>query len=355
MLDGGGTEAEIHGVCAAVDRETAWMALHQEILSVRQRRTALEAREIELLLDAEETRLFRRFGYTSIYAYIEAELGYSHHAATERMRVGHELHALPNMHDAFHDGELTWSCVRELTRIVTPETEIAWLDAVEDKRADQVQRMVRGKSRGDLPTDPSDPRKIRHRIVLDGISEETFMAWKQARVAAAAEAGGSVTDDQLARALAKAALEPAAAERPAGPRFMSAVVTCRACRETTIVGAGIEVPVSAARAERVACDCVHAGDLDTCELTKPVGCIPAALRRKVWIRDKGQCVGPGCRSCRYLEVHHIIWREHGGWNCITNLVLICDAHHAQIHDGLLVITGRAPDLVFETRVSPSWD
>src|SRR4051812_34794803 len=134
-----------------------------------------------------------------------------------------------------------------------------------------------------------------------------------------------------------------------------AAVTCRACRETSIVGAGIEVSVSAARAERIACDHVHAGDLDTCALTKPVGSIPAALRRKVWIRDKGQCVVPGCRSCRYLEVHHIIWREHGGWNCITNLVLLCDAHHAQLHDGLIVITGRAPDLVFETRVSPSWD
>src|SRR4051812_31202190 len=258
MLDVGGIETVTQGVCAAVDRESGWMALHQEIVSVKLRRTALEAREIELLLDAEETRLFRRFGYASIYAYIEAELGYSHHAATERMRVGHELHALPNLREAFRDGELTWSSVRELTRIVTPATESAWLDAVEDKRADQVQRMVRGKARGDLPTDPTDPKKIRHRIVLDGICEEAFMAWKQARIAAATEAGGSVTDDEIVRAFAKAVLEPVASgDRPTGPRFMTAAVTCRACRETTIVGAGIEVAVSAARAERMACDHVH--------------------------------------------------------------------------------------------------
>ena len=341
---------------ATTERERAWMALYAELRSVWKRRTALEAREIELLIEAEETYLYRWLGYPTIYVFIEQEIGYSHHVATERVRVGHELRDLRGVRELFDAGALPWSSVRELTRVVTPETEQVWIDAVEGKRADEVQQLVRGKSKGALPTDPTDPAKIRHRIVLAEVSEEALMLYRQARIAIANGQDGACSDEHVVRAMAKAVLEPPAGEgRPSGPRFMTAVTTCRTCKASAIVGTGAEVPLTAAHAERVACDHVHAGDLETNELTKPVGSIPAALRRKVWIRDQGRCVVPGCRSCRYLEVHHVVAREHGGTNTIGNLVLMCDAHHGQLHDGILTARGTAPDLVFGMPVSPSWD
>lgn len=341
---------------ATDERERAWRALYAELKSVWMKRTALEAREIELLLEAEETRLFRWLGYPTIYAFIEKELGYSHHSATERVRVGHELRELPGVRERFDAGELPWSTVRELTRVVTPRTEPVWLDAVEGKRADEVQQMVRGKSKGALPTDPVDSSKLRHRIVLADISEEALMRFKQARIAIANEQDGACSDDRVVEAMAKAVLEPVPVEpRPSGPRFMTAVTTCRSCKGSAIVGVGAEVALTVAQAQRVACDHVYAGDLETNELTKPTGSIPAALRRKVWIRDKGQCAVPGCRSCRYLEVHHLLAREHGGTNDIGNLVLLCDAHHGQLHDGIITVRGSAPDLVFGVPLGPSWD
>ncbi|MBL9014098.1 MAG: hypothetical protein JNL83_07970 [Myxococcales bacterium] len=48
-------------------------------------------------------------------------------------------------------------------------------------------------------------------------------------------------------------------------------------------------------------------------------------------------------------------REHGGTNAIGNLALMCDAHHAQLHDGILTARGAAPDLVFGLPLGPSWD
>lgn len=338
------------------ERERAWMALLAELRSVWKRRSALEAREIELLLEAEETRLYRWLGYNNIYAFIVAELGYSHHVATERMRVGHELRELHGLRETFHAGELQWSSVRELTRVVTPQTEQVWIEAIDGLRVEDVQQMVRGKSKGALPTDPVDPRKIKHRIVLEDVTEEALMLFKQARVAIANGQEGACSDDLVVRAFAKAVLEPApTGDRPTGPRFMTAVTTCSTCKASAIVGAGAEVAITAEHAARVACDHVHVGDLQTSELTKPVGSIPAALRRKVWIRDRARCVVPGCKACRYLEVHHVVARENGGTNTIGNLALLCDAHHAQVHDGIITLRGVAPDLVFGMPLSPSWD
>ena len=267
---------------ATGEREQAWMALLAELRSVWKRRTALEAREVELLVEAEETQLYRWLGHANIYAFIETELGYSHHVATERVRVGHELQELQELRGLRHAGELPWSSVRELTRVVTPETEQVWIDAIEGKRADEVQQLVRGKAKGALPTDPTDTTKIRHRIVLVDVSEEALMLYRQARIAVAKDQAGTCTDDDVVRALARAVLEPPApGDRPSGPRFMTAVTTCRSCKASAIVGAGMEVPLGAAQAARIACDHVSAGDVETSALTRP------------WARSRRRC---GARS-----------------------------------------------------------
>lgn len=33
--------------------------------------------------------------------------------------------------------------------------------------------------------------------------------------------------------------------------------------------------------------------------------IPAKVKREVWLRDKGRCAHPGCRSTHFLEYDHI--------------------------------------------------
>ena len=80
----------------------------------------------------------------------------------------------------------------------------------------------------------------------------------------------------------------------------------------------------------------------------PTLTIPKATREFVWARDQGRCRVPGCRATRNLACHHIEFRALGGDHDEQNLTLICAGHHTLLHDGLLVITGRAPDqLVFK--------
>ena len=46
----------------------------------------------------------------------------------ERVRVGRALRTLPQIEQAFIDGELSYSRVREVTRVATVQTERGWLE-----------------------------------------------------------------------------------------------------------------------------------------------------------------------------------------------------------------------------------
>ena len=59
--------------------------------------------------------------------------------------------------------------------------------------------------------------------------------------------------------------------------------------------------------------------------------IPDGLRRAVAARDRG-CAHPGCgRPASWCHCHHIEPWECGGKTSLSNLVMLCAAHHRQIH------------------------
>jgi hypothetical protein len=64
------------------------------------------------------------------------------------------------------------------------------------------------------------------------------------------------------------------------------------------------------------------------------------------LRDRKRCTVPGCRATRHIDVHHIEPQHLGGGHEKENLTLLCSGHHRALHEGLLIITGRAPDLSF---------
>jgi Domain of unknown function (DUF222) len=63
------------------------------------------------------------------------------------------------------------------------------------------------------------------------------------------------------------------------------------------------------------------------------------LRRHVKHRDKG-CVFPGCSRTLFLRPHHIAFWGRGGPTDADNLVMLCSAHHALVHEGGWSISGR---------------
>ncbi len=278
----------------------------------------------------------------SLLEYMERELHYGPHAANERLRVARELLSLPLIADQFRAGELSFSAVRELTRVATPENEHLFLTKAHGKTSRDVARMVSGLKRGDNPEAEPDPRLIKKRIYFE-VSATTFARYRMMRTAIDKSREERITDDTLLAML----LDAPANDQVLPPRTQVAMNTCKSCRKSAISVDGEQIPIDDQTAEVLACDSIFIGDLDSDDLTRPKPHIPDAMRRKVLQRDGYACVVPGCRSKQHLSVHHLRHRQNGGTHTLRNLCTLCDGHHLQHHDGRLVIVGEAPDLKFE--------
>ena len=69
----------------------------------------------------------------------------------------------------------------------------------------------------------------------------------------------------------------------------------------------------------------------------------SSRRAAVLHRDSYTCQICGKTHAR-LEVHHIIFRSHGGTDDENNLITLCEECHAAIHDGKIVLTKKPKKL-----------
>ena len=125
-------------------------------------------------------------------------------------------------------------------------------------------------------------------------------------------------------------------------KYQILITRCDACGAGWQEGAGTKQPLDAADLARAECDAQRVGsDREPARASQDVA--PMVVRH-VKRRDGGRCCVPGCRSSRYLEIHHVVPRELGGSHTADNLTLLCDGHHRALHEGKLSITGSAPKL-----------
>src|SRR5204862_4778172 len=116
--------------------------------------------ELSAHLDAATARLLdliREFdarggwgnGFRSCAHWLTWRIGLDLGAARERVRVARALGTLPLLARALARGELSYSKVRALTRVATPETEEQLLAFGRTGTAAHVERLVRGWRRMD--------------------------------------------------------------------------------------------------------------------------------------------------------------------------------------------------------------
>jgi Holliday junction resolvasome RuvABC DNA-binding subunit len=329
-----------------VDGELSWDVVHAQLTKIAKRRAALDADEARWLRHAEALQIWKPLGMVNALDYLERTLGYAPHAAHERLRVARSLAGLPQMELAFAEGRLGFSAVRELTRVATPATEAAWVDAAVGKSLREIEPMVADHQPGDHPDDPPTP-ELRTRKVSFELPPETYAVFRQAHQVLDDEHGRRLEPHELIDVLARRAIAAAPVSESTGrATFQIAVMQCPCCKQAYQEGGGELVPVGAAVVERAACDAQWIGSIaDGAEArVKASQGIPPATVRFVHRRDHGRCRVPGCRSTRCLEIHHIIHRADGGTNDIWNLILVCSSCHQAHHDGRLAISGTADKL-----------
>jgi hypothetical protein len=147
-------------------------------------------------------------------------------------------------------------------------------------------------------------------------------------------------------------LVPAPARVPAPePRvapYQIALTVCPSCDRGWHDAGGRAIAVPDSTIAQAMCDAQYIGDTGLVVPARAYQEVTPATARLVMRRDRGCCRVPGCRSARWLQIHHVVWREHGGSNDPHNLVCLCFAHHQAVHQGRIGLTGTAPDaLLFD--------
>jgi hypothetical protein len=198
---GGGGDGAWMGVERDADHAGRCDQLHRTLKRIVKARGSLDLQEAAALREAQAIQIWRRFGYASLVEYMELEMGYSPRAGLERLRVANALPHLPQIAAAIEQGSLSFSGAKELTRVVTPETEANWLGATADMNLREVEAAVSGHRRGDQPTDAPDPKLMR-KILRYEVRPETDVLLREAKRKLEKERGERVDEDTALHAMA---------------------------------------------------------------------------------------------------------------------------------------------------------
>lgn len=354
-------------------------------------------RMLELVLELEQTYPWDGSGWRSTAHYLSWRMGLDPGAALEKVRVARALPALPRVSDALRRGVISYSKVRALTRVATPETEEDLLDLALAGTAAHVERIVRAyrtvqrnaelehteamqESRSlETHWDDNGMLVVRGRLTPEegarflktleafesllrkeerstenagDVSAETSRppvgAWE---VAGSTEIPVQPGDMPAGRAFGQRSAD--ALVRMADAAVAGADVISDAARCQVVVhvdAAALANPEEPGRSEldcgsgvcaetsrRLACDCDVVAIVDGPD-GEPLDIgrkkrVIPTAMRRALTSRDACCRFPGCTATRFLQGHHIEHWAGGGATKLTNLVQLCTFHHRCVHEG----------------------
>jgi hypothetical protein len=235
----------------ALRRGSGWQAAHEALIRLARTRAGLDFEEGEKLRTAERARVHERLGYGSFVEYIERLFGYSPRLTLEKLRVAQALDGLPQLAAALREGNVSWSSVRELTRVATGATERDWLEASRGRTVREIEKLVSGHRPGDLPSDANDWRVERHVLRFE-VSAEVLASFREAQAKLRRDAGGPLDDDAALLLMARHVLGGPTDDGRASCQI--ALTVCEACARATQTGLGEALQISPDVVEMASCD-----------------------------------------------------------------------------------------------------
>jgi len=332
-------------------------------------------RLLELIREYDECEGWAQPGLRSCAHWLNWKCSINIGTAREKVRVAHALKDLPKISEAFRQGRLSYSKVRAMTRVATPENEDYLMMIAKHGTAAHVDRLV-GLYRQVKRTEALEQENLRHEFreltcymdhdgsfVLRGrFTPEQGALVKKALEAAVNEDVQEQKDvsvekptnkidprphpiasrraDALVR-IVEGFLSDAAKESNGGDRYLVHVHTDVETLKAEGTGAEAELEdcghVCAETSRRLSCDAgvVHwleHADGEPLSVGRKTRTIPPAIRRALKRRDGG-CRFPGCTCTRFVDAHHIMHWADGGETSMDNLTLLCRHHHRLVHEG----------------------
>ncbi len=208
------------------------------------------------LLDFEVRGLCRKHGFASTIQFACVRLQMARKRVCELLRMARALEDLPLIDAAFAKGEISWSAVRELTRVAVRETEAEWLELAKTSTLRQIEHAVTGAKRGERPpTDPYTLSRTRLRVVAE-LDAEDHAIWQAAFERIAVRAGPDLDASTALTQLARAFLEQPITEEESAARKAFQVVyhRCTDCERAWMMSSdgpqGVDAAKIDARARR---------------------------------------------------------------------------------------------------------
>src|SRR3954465_12867361 len=125
-----------------VHAAVSWRRAHDELVRLSVKRAGLDFEEGRWLLRAFRSGAQRELGYGSFHEYAERLFGYGPRLTNDKLRVAEALEALPETADELKAGTLSFSAVRELTRVAVRATEREWLRAARGRTGRGVEELA---------------------------------------------------------------------------------------------------------------------------------------------------------------------------------------------------------------------
>jgi hypothetical protein len=233
-----------------------WVQAHEALSLLARKRAALDAEEGRWLLVALRTAAHVHLGFGSFGEYIERLFGYKPRSTQEKLRVAEALEELPATAAELESGALSWSAVRELTRVAVPDTEQGWIEVARGKTVHQLEAIVAGKERGATPSSSPSPEVRRHVLRFE-VAAETFCVFRDAADKLQRDSGSSLDDDSALLLMARHVLGGPSNEGRAS--YQIALSVCPACSQGYQQAGGELVPVGADIVAMGECDGQHLG------------------------------------------------------------------------------------------------
>ena len=122
-------------------------ALCDEITTLAGHLNAANYRFLKLLDEFDQHEGWAGDGIRSLAHWLNFKCGLGHLVAREKVRVARALRELPLIDAAFERGEISYSKVRAMTRVATPENEVELLNIARHGTAAHMERLVRAYRR----------------------------------------------------------------------------------------------------------------------------------------------------------------------------------------------------------------
>ena len=301
--------------------------IHEYLVKAYRIGNRARLRFARLLAGLANSRLFLKLGHPSIAQYAGHHFDVQRSETYELIRVAEVIDDLPECRKAFEEGSISWTTLKQVTRVASTRTEKTWLEFNEEHTFTEVRAEVQDalhKNRDVPRSDRYGLPNLTVKFTLELTLEE------QARLETALEKAGA----EIAPAPGEERLEtkhvvlymverflrtdpegtPQGRQERNDSPYVIIYNACPECRKARLLTSDGPIEVAPESVNRLAGDAAE----ETIDRRNP-----STLARRVKLRDGDVCQNPGCGYRGKLHAHHIKFRSHGGPTIPENEISVC--------------------------------